>query len=543
MEPTDSLTPQEKGTYDEFVIITGADSGNPETASKIITLLENHDYNLNNAIVSFFENGIENVVSNRRTHEPPSFDEETQAFASGLSTGPIHRNLQDEFVLDHLLPKLPKAPKISSTWQFDLGIHMSRRAAEAKEKEEDESVHVEERQHEPEKKSSFPWIIFLIIPKALSFIFSFFKFLLGLNTPSLYKSLPRLFNYDNYSEEYLLERDLDIDLSDYQFNSSDFNKCHDRSQKDFDFVLALLVDTEYIPFARNMLQSEALHPLIGQNGEFKDTQLFVGNIDKSPEAFEVMQTYRPRRLPYLMLLGNVSNNPSVMSSMSVIYKSNLLIDDPEDNHTVEKVVRNVKKCMSNFHPQLVSKRFDKEEMELSRLLKTKQDEAYLESLEQDKVKKQEKQMKAQLEKEMKEFAAKKASFLKKIISSEWFNKQVEGATAKEAVRVSLKLPNGRRVIQKFKRSMPLSAIYVFVESQLYEPSGEEVEDVECEWELDEFCEKNKFNFEVFKPFPKLEIPSSNDTIDFFDQLKSGDNILVEYLAESESEDEADQTEV
>lgn len=541
MEPaTASLTPEQKETYEEFVLITGANTGDTETEQKVVTLLENHSFNLNNSVLSFFENGIENVVSNRRHASPPSpSPQEDQAFASGLSvyenSGPIHRNLQDEFVLDHLLPKLPKAPKISNTWQFDLGIHMSRRALVEKEQSDSSESPTQVRQELAKKKPSIPWVILLIIPKALSMLFSFFKFLLGLNTPPLYQSLPRLFNYDAYSPDYVLEDDLGMDVSDYRFASSDFNKCHEHGQKDFDFVLALLVDSESIPFCRHLLLNDALHALIGKEAEYKETRVYVGNVDKSPEAFEVMQTYKPRRIPYLMLLGNVSNNPSVMSSMSVVYKSNLLYDQPEDDHLVNKIVRNISKCMSNFNPQLVSKRFDKEEMEFSRLLKVRQDEAYLESLEQDKVKKQEKEVRVQKEKELQHFLAMKSSFLGKLKTSEWFDKQVETLSPKETIRVSFKLPDGRRVIQKFKKSMPLNYIFVFVELQLQTADEPCSTEVDCNWNVDEYCDKNNFTFEMFKPFPKLEIPSCNDTIECFGELKSGDTILVEYLVESDED--------
>lgn len=506
----DDLTQPQQQLLTEFALITGVELDDAEISQKAILLLSNHNYDLNNAVLAFFDHGLDAV-------EPvPSPPEE--AFASGVDRNGapdrfgslVHRNLQDEFASDFHLPRLPKAPRIANNWQFELGIHLSH------------SVSEKTAENRP-KRSPFLWIIFLIIPKAFSFLFSFLRFLLG--SSSLYREPPRAFDYDKYDETHDLRQDLDKTDS-FNLHTKNFNACHETSQKDYDFLFIVLVDDQSVGFAKQLLQSEQFSSYFHrENGTFKETQLYFGNVDRSPEAFEVAAAYKFRRCPYVMLIGNVSNNPGVMSSMSVMYKSNLFY---EDDALVTKVLRNLHKCLTSYGPQLVTKRYDKQEIELSRLIKEQQDEAYLESLNQDKVKKEEKERKIKEDQLQREFQETRNGMLTHLIETKWFETQLEEAAPLELVRVSIKLPDGKRIIHKFLKSMPVSAVYLYVDTLLFVPAEE------CcavELSVEEYCNKFEFGFELFKPFPRVVLPSSAESIEHFGELKSGDNILVERLAD------------
>lgn len=526
----DSLTDEQKSVLDEFVAITNVSLDDEEKSEKSVILLQNHSFNLNNAVLSFFESGLDNVLRNPTPIEEPIPLDPLASGFERFESSAVHRNLHEDFAMDHLLPKLPKAPKISNHWQFDLGIHMSRRALMSNEKT------AEETQATTPKKPSILWIILLIIPRAFSMLFSFLKFMLGWNTSPLHRAIPNLFAWDDYDETYdITSIAQGVNAQELHIRTTDFNKCHDESQKDFKFLTTVLVDDSTIEFARQFLESPQLKLLLD---ECPDNEFYLANIDKSPEAFEVAHTYKIRRLPYVMLLGNVTRNPLVMSSMSIIFKSNLLYDkDDADQQVVNKVLRSLKKSVNHFNPQLVSKRYDKQEMELSRLLKVKQDEAYLESLAQDREKKQEKERKKMEEDLKKELEQIRRRFIATLVEKAWFDEKAKDTTPKDLVRMSFKIPDGRRVIQKFPKSMPVVAIYLFVETQLFQRDEDE-EYEESDLTLEEFCEKYEFEFELFKPFPKVVLPCVQQTIEEFDELKLGDNIMVEYLGESEDDDEA-----
>jgi len=105
------------------------------------------------------------------------------------------------------------------------------------------------------------------------------------------------------------------------------------------------------------------------NGLFKETEIFVNNIERSPEAFEIAQTYKVKRLPYVMLVGNVSASPDIMPSMSIVYKSNIakpFITEEELPNTTNKILKNNKTRTRRRISQIFATRQDKERNEITR---------------------------------------------------------------------------------------------------------------------------------------------------------------------------------
>lgn len=510
----DNLSNSEQDALNEFVAITDVSLDDPDTTAKAVALLTRHSFNLNNAVLAFFDLGLD------VTPEPElDFLFAEASGAERFEGTAIHRNLHEEFALDSFLPRLLNAPRIANAWQFDLGRHLSRKAALENEKAE--------LRGEP-RRLPILWLIFLILPKTVSFIYSLLRSFLGIGSDSLIKSPRSHFNYDTYDEDFNLKSEFDDEVaSAYNLATANFNVVHEASQKEYDFLVVVLVDNSTAKFAETLLRGEQFSALFNKDtGTYKETKLYFGNIEKSPEAFEVAKTYKARRTPYVMLVGNVSNNPGVMSSMSIIYKSNCYLgDDDEAALLVSKVTRNLHKCTGDYNPQLVTKRFDKQEIEMSRLIKEKQDEAYLESLHHDKIKKIEKEKKLQAHETSKKLESMKNGYLQHLISSNYFEEQVNGTDAAGCVRVSIKMPDGKRAIQKFSKAASLAELHLFVQTQLFEAT-EAVEAVEMS--VAEYVDKFAFPFEMFKPFPKETLPATLESLEEFGRLKSGDNILVEY---------------
>lgn len=528
----DSLAASEQDALNEFVTITDVSLDDDEITAKAIALLSRHSFNLNNAVLAYFDSGLDAV-------EPQSdpFDEALpigeESSASGLErfeSSAIHRNLQSEFAMDSFLPRLLKAPRITNAWQFDLGVYLSRKSErDLKPEGDDYDRELLEKTVDAPRRSSILWILLLVIPKALSFVFSLIRSILGLNyTSALYKKPRSKFDYDDYEENYELLDKINEDTSIYNISSKEFNRCHEASQNNYNFLLIVLVDDSSVGFANGLLQAEQFKSLVHkETGTYKDTQIFVGNIEKSPEAFEVARTYKTRKIPYVTLVGNVSNNHAVMASMSIIYKANCSIgDDEETNTLIAKLIRNLNNSMGSYNPQLVTKRFDKQEIELSRMLREKQDEAYLESLESDKIKKIEKENKLKLEENNRMLQDLRNAYLSNLVRDNYFDK-AKDAPPRDCIRVSIKLPDGRRIIQKFFKSVPVAEVYLFVQTQLFDEKCEIIAQP-VDITVAEYVEKFNFDFDLFKPLPKVNLPPSMQTIEEFGLLKTGDNILVEF---------------
>lgn len=528
----ENLSQSEQEALNEFVIITGVSLDDPDTATKAHALLTRHNFNLNNAILAFFDHGLELPSPAPSSNASSSDLPESAAFSpfdaasTSTSRAPTYRNFQDDFVAELLVPRLPKAPRISNKWQMELGIHVSQRSQAA----------AEEPPREPEQKPRLPilWIILLIVPKAVSLLYSALRYLLGLSLrPPTYNILLTQFDYDRYSEEYSLELRVQPDtVLLYDASFTDYNGAHAHCQTNYDFLLLVLVDDKSESFVGEMMENEQFKELLNKRtGSYKETRVFFGNISRCPEAFEVCKTYRVRKVPYFALIGNVSRDPAVMASMSVIYKADCSLEDGQSLAAIiGKLAKILSRHLSDYNPQLITKRLDKQEIELSRLIKEKQDEAYLESLESDKVKKIEKE-KEQKKKELQEtLAVMRSGFVSHLISSEYFQNLLAVVDQKDVVRVAIKLPDGKRIVQKFPKSLRMAEVYLFVETQIQ--SGE-LTSGGSELSVEDFVEKFDFSFDLFKPHPRTLLSSTLATIEESGELRSGDNILFEYRDELE----------
>lgn len=583
------ITESQSEKIQQFRDITGLDS--TSEADNVTNLLRINDWNLNNAVSIYFDSGFELITSNTGVEEMIESDQQQLAFnESNVS----HRhedsrsvvNLQSELFLDNYIPKLPKAPKISNQWQLEIGLHMSQRDQLVKNEHEFQSP-------TPIPKQSNLWIILLIIPKSLlSLLLSLFKLLFGKRSIPLNR-FPRKFNYLEYDPDYKMRIEQEdehinekefgnvelqekegqsnsssnqlIEKKDLQllkeinekYNSSSFNELYQLSQTKYSWLLVILVNNS--EQSKRFLNSFILNESFNKFNE--NVNIFINNVEKSPEAFTIGETYKVKKLPYVMLCGNVTNNPSIMSSMSIVYKSNIssnVLESVQDvSQTVNRTYRGLNKVMEHFNPQLISQRFDQQEIEFSRMLKDQQDAAYIESLVRDKQKKQEKELKQQLIETELQLAKQRELYLYQKLKSKGWIDSLEDEIKQQNVKLAIKLPDGTRIIEIFLKKIQTKELYLFVELKLFlndlinseenefKDENDVLVKVEEEisidnkdetWTLDEYFEKFPVRFELIQPFPKKVIEINSNEIGLTKELKNGGNLLVEYL-----EDEDDGT--
>lgn len=586
----DELTDERRELVSQFQSITGL--GPEEETENICRLLGINDWNLNNAISTYFDSKFASVQSQLTSSGFESLEADSGlAHLSHRNVGDRDNivNLQSQLALDSFLPRLPKAPRISNNWQLDIGIYSSLKSATST---------VGTVDSEPKRAPiTSIWLILLIIPKAvLQIILSIFKFLFGVSANKIggENRFPRSFNYDNYdnSSSFLSLLASDVNdkckeqtaihdeksedivenikeaesqepsiLDSFSIVDGDFNEVHKETQNNYSWLLVILVNNtiESQTFLQNLLKSEHFHKLFNQtDGLFKETTIFVNNVERSPESFEVGQTYKVKKLPYVMLVGNVSNNPSILSSMSIVYKSNIpqaFISEGEQTSTIKKVIKNLHKLMDNFNPQLITQRIDKQEIEVSRLLKQQQDDAYTESLEKDRLKRLQKENELRIKQDLERQVKWRENFLFSLIQNKWF--ETLNANDSPKIKVSIKLPNGKRIIEIILTSITTNQLHLYIElkifindlinSSLNECSNEDdvynyISELQISDEIlsmEEYFDKFDFKFEVIQPFPKKVFTSTNDPISSIQELKSGVSLLVEYI-QDDSDDSDDE---
>ena len=560
------LTPEQQDLVTQFVSISGAE----DDRQKVVSLLTVNNWDLNNALSSYFDHGFD--VIDRISLLANSGSQDAAVSASGpeilqdpaeshlshrrtsSSAGPELVNLQSQMFLESFRPKLPKAPRISNHWQLELGIHSSLS---------------EKLLHNPDRRPAVNswWLVLLLVPRTLLlFLVSIFKFLFVGSSSHFIGRFPSQFDYAKYSENFDFKESIDnktsevssevVDLSQFNIKCSDFNLVLQSAQTGYSWLLVILVDnrSESQEFCRRLFSSPEFAQLLNKtSGTFKDNQIFVNNVEESPEAYEVGKTYKAKRLPFLCLAANVSNDPSVMASMSTLYKSNVAPDflSPElINFTIKKLTENLEKLMESYDPQLIAQRFDQQEIEFARQLKKQQDDAYIQSLEKDRLKKMEKDHQQQMEKTIKEMAQKRETLLMSLIRENWFHGVCEG---ENKVKIAIKLPNGKRLIETVLKTVTLQQLYLYVETRLYEEDKEINSENEKEISLDNEKEINSdpilhneyfatfpFKFDLIQPYPKKVLDVTGETLGDIPELRSGANLLVEYqeVGDSDASDDA-----
>ncbi|EGW35774.1 uncharacterized protein SPAPADRAFT_64855 [Spathaspora passalidarum NRRL Y-27907] len=616
---SDDLTADQQEAVVQFKSITGIE--NDENDDKVLRLLVIHEYNLNNAISTYFDSGFEmaetaNTYSSGAQvhHDGQLHNRERTASPPRHSPTPPARdnimNLQQQMFMDNLMPRFPKAPTISNGWQLEVGIHTSliheREEQQKKllENEEDSESTISvpptvvDEGKERRSPAAALWVLLLILPKTIwNILVSAIRFLFGLDTTSgsgESSKLSRTFNFDKFHPSYRLldqvnswikktelikddetlaekesfepEDSSTLVESNFNISESDFNNAHQISQREYHWLLVILVNDSVgcKRFVRELFANSGFNELFNKNsGTFKETQIFISNVERNREAFEVAHVYKVRRTPYIMLVGNVSPSPDIMASMSILYKSNLstpfVSNDYEARLTVIKIIKNVNKFLEKFTPQLISARYDRQEMEFSRMIRQQQDDAYLQSLEQDRQKKVQREKEEKAKHDLEISYKMRQYYLLNLVKYDFFSSVTTTGEDEDKFRIAVKLPSGKRLVEFFRKSITIKEFYMFIELKLFveellETQGAEFEEIthiideliadvglprslqEQPLTLEDYCVKYPFKFEVIQPYPKKVIVANDVKISEAPDFK-GANFLVEFTCEDEDEDE------
>lgn len=543
---------------------------------QIRNLLTVHGWNLNNCISTFFDSGFDQIANREVSTSLASLD--TAAISSGVEafesvSAPdadvVHRresrssavNLQSQLFFDNYIPKLPKAPRISSQWSLEVGLNVSLKHEQQRTLIEKTDAGVSETPSVAADVGNGGtlalWIVLLFIPKSLlTILVSIFKFLFGstFKRRALLHNFPRQFSYDEYDPAEETTFDLikaERDSGQPLINTHSFNEVHSRAQTQYTWLLVVLTDSEpqVEAFARHFFSHPALMQLA-------DTEVYANNVSTSREAYEVGKTYRVKKVPHVMLIANVTNNPLVMSSMSIVYKLNVALQSIESEdaieHTVRKVYRALHKVIEHFNPQLITQRIDRQEIEFSRMIKEQQDAAYVESLSRDKIKRQEKDQQQEWARQQAQLAATRRTFLLRLLQKQ------ERLDAASGVKIAIKLPHGGRLVEQFAPLTTATQLYLFVEVQLFVHelvASTADDDSEIEDENDvmmrarelspdapvlsaaEYVTQFPFKFELIQPFPKKVIEAADVAITEVPELKNGGSLLVEYVEDDQETEE------
>lgn len=315
------------------------------------------------------------------------------------------------------------------------------------------------------------------------------------------------------------------------FVESGFNLALDNAKKDLKFLVVILLSPSHDDndtWVRETLLSSQFKNFVSSHQS--DTILWGGNVQDS-EAYQVSDSLRCTKFPFVALVCKTTESGS--TNMTTVLRAT-------GPATASELVAKLGTAMTSHEAQLAASRAQQAEQNASQNLRREQDSAYERSLAQDRerarVRREEEEAQARAEKEA--LMRQQAAETKSANIVQWKRWRAQGlpeepaATVKDAIRVSIRLPSGERLIRKFHNTADLEELYAFVEChEIIELEGEKSLDVQ---EPEGYT--HEYGFQLVSPMPRT-VYGLDQGGAVGDRVGRGANLIVEPLDIDDSDTE------
>ncbi|KAL5110318.1 FAS-associated factor 2 [Taenia crassiceps] len=193
----------------------------------------------------------------------------------------------------------------------------------------------------------------------------------------------------------------------------------------------------------------------------------------SAEGYRVSQILRENTYPFIGVVG-LSSNPAYLQTSFGSPTRMALLGRIEGLNSAPVLIQHLTNIMNDHQATLVAERADRANRELSMRLRQEQDEAFAASLAQDRAKAAERAAHAEEEARLAQETA-ETQRRERLLSCARLRRQRRWAVSlpaepstpisAEVVRLSIKLPNGRRVQRLFSVKDSVKLLYYFIISQ------------------------------------------------------------------------------
>lgn len=380
-------------------------------------------------------------------------------------------------------------------------------------------------------------------------------------------------------------------------NSLPFNEALKICQDEFKYLLLIFVgdmsaqddsDVNSQRFLSKVLVNPAVLSMLEN---YKDELIiYMGSVHEL-ETWLVAEDLRIKYTPECLLVGNVLNSKgSVNGATRLSVLSKLRIS------SAKRFENSLKMTIEKFQPELVVSRTEQEEIRLAREIKKLQDDAYQNSLKQDRMKEEERKMKEE-EARLKVFNKAHRENRKKLKETvrhlQWLRSctsvmkgDLPSSAGECVATLQIRTSEGLRLVKKFTSTTSLHTLYVKIGCHLYldntsqnpedwassiaerldvlskdestlcfkdkkvsqnelniESLTEIIEVESSKWE-DEISSELEFDFELVSSFPREKIPVDKKiTLEKLTQLWPKGSLLVEEIVKDEEDYDDDSDDV
>ena len=368
--------------------------------------------------------------------------------------------------------------------------------------------------------------MFPVIPRLLSRLFS------GATSRPSRDTGRRMLNPRDTAARFIreFEEEYGVTHGTLPFHEGGYAQAFDVAKRDLKYFLVVLLSPEHddnATFARDTLLSPDFVEFVKNPGN--NIVLWTGTVQDS-EAYQVASALNATRFPYASL---IVHTPSVSSTaMSKVSTSSGLI-------AAQDLIDKFQTAMNTHREELDRVRVQRQEQQATTSLRREQETAYERSLAADREKarkrKEEEALREKTEREEREREENKANAARHLAQwKRWRAQSIQsepGAEMKDAVRMSIRLPSGERVIRKFRPDAALEELYAFVEcydilqadevneKEVSKPTGYE----------------HNYKFLLVSPMPR-EVYDLEKSGSLRDRIGRSGNLIVEKVVGEEDEE-------
>lgn len=374
----------------------------------------------------------------------------------------------------------------------------------------------------------------------MGYLFPFLPRAWGRLTASNIRSPPsrrsagrRPLNPRDTAARFVREFEEEYGPNELPFHDGGYASAFDAAKKDLKFLLVVLVSPEHDltgPFMRDTLLAPEVVSFLRDPSN--NMLLWAGSVADS-EAYSVAAALNCTKFPFS---GLIVHTPAVSSSAMGI-AARIAGPTPPAQY-----LSKLQTAMSTHAAALSRVRAQRAEQSATRTIRSQQDSAYERSLAQDRLRAQQKREAAaaaaaaeQAARAAERAAAHHAANL--AAWRAWRASRLDpepAPTAKDSVRVSLRLPSGARVVRAFAPGTPLEELYAFVEC--YDVLQDTPPDGAPASPPPDFA--HKYAFRLVSPMPRTVFGVA-DGGTVRERIGPSANLIVEVDEEEEEEEDSE----
>ena len=307
-----------------------------------------------------------------------------------------------------------------------------------------------------------------------------------------------------------------------------FNLALDNAKKDCKFLMVVLISPSHDDtnaWIRETLCTPQIQTFLSNHS--RDLVLWGGNVQDA-EAYQVADVVQCAKYPFAALLCQTPDSDS--TGLSTVMRAT-------GRMPTSKLLSKLESTIQANQPHLDTVRLQRQEANASRSLRQEQDSAYERSLAQDRErarkKREETEAQARLEKE----ALAKEEELQRSADrlQQWRRWRAQSLPeepergAKDAIRLSIRLSTGEKVIRAFGAQTEIEEVYAFIECYDVIKDGLIVSEKEIP-EPEDF--EHTYRFRLVSPMPRT-VYEPQEGVLVSDKVGRGANLIVEPIDEDD----------